>query len=222
MFRLSFCACADVLNDLDGRPGMYFVFHDLGVRTRGMYRLFFSVHSVAGLDKLLDPSTSKVRPASRAWASTTSDTFQVYTPAFFPGTMESTDLSRHFARQGMPIHLRHDYAAIRFQPYYKRPSEDQNQQQQQQQEPSPQQQPHHPSTAPPAQRQRQHQQRRHEQHVPAPSGMEGEDTDMDSNEVVTHITTSRPPPGHEESMGSTQDGVLYVTHQQQQELMNQS
>ncbi|KAJ3179422.1 hypothetical protein HDU85_004832 [Gaertneriomyces sp. JEL0708] len=201
-----------VLNDLDGRPGMYFVFHDLGVRTRGMYRLFFSVHSVAGLDKLLDPSTSKVRPASRAWASTTSGTFQVYTPAFFPGTMESTDLSRHFARQGMPIHLRHDYAAIRFQPYYKRPSEDQ----QQQQEPSPQQPSHPPPPA--AQRHQQRSQQRRHEHVPIEAG---EDTDMDSHEVVTHITTSRPPPGHDDTM-APHEGVLYVTPQQQQELMNQS
>ncbi|KNC98588.1 uncharacterized protein SPPG_06273 [Spizellomyces punctatus DAOM BR117] len=96
------------LHDLQGRPGMYFVFHDLNIRTRGIYRLHFAVMSLKGY-----------LPMSRAMATVVSEPFEVFTPAFFPGTMESTELSRAFARQGVPIHLRQDYSAIRLQPFHK-------------------------------------------------------------------------------------------------------
>ncbi|KAI9105849.1 velvet factor [Phlyctochytrium arcticum] len=96
------------LKHLDGHSGMYFVFYDLNVRTRGTYRLHFAVMSLKGYP-----------PVSMARAVVLSDPFEVYTPAFFPGTMESTELSRCFARQGVPIHLRQDYSAIRSQPFLK-------------------------------------------------------------------------------------------------------
>ncbi|KAJ3207261.1 hypothetical protein HDU67_007589 [Dinochytrium kinnereticum] len=90
-----------ILTDLDGSEGMFFVFHDLSVRAQGTYRLRFQVVDADGSKKV---SSSK----AIAW----SNVFEVFSPKVFPGMTESTALSRSFAKQGLPIHIRKDYAAI--------------------------------------------------------------------------------------------------------------
>ncbi|TPX63156.1 hypothetical protein SpCBS45565_g06821 [Spizellomyces sp. 'palustris'] len=92
----------EILRDTDGQLGMFFVFHDLSVRTKGQYRLkFLLVHlNLEG-------------KVSEAKGSLMTDTLDVFPPKTFPGMTESTRLSKCFARQGVPIHIRQDYSTSR-------------------------------------------------------------------------------------------------------------
>ncbi|KAJ1553291.1 hypothetical protein HK405_008376, partial [Cladochytrium tenue] len=84
-----------LLEDPDGGgEGVFFVFSDLSVRVKGIYRLKFHVVDVG----------TKVRASAAvtAW----SDPFEVFPPKVFPGMMPSTILSRAFANQGLAIHVR--------------------------------------------------------------------------------------------------------------------
>ncbi|KAJ3131590.1 hypothetical protein HDU90_008191 [Geranomyces variabilis] len=91
-------ASCDPLIDVDGQPGMYFVYNDLSVRPQGSYRLkFLLVH--LNLDLTL----------AEAMGTLLTDVFEVSPPKTFPGMTESTALSKCFARQGVPIHIRKDW-----------------------------------------------------------------------------------------------------------------
>ncbi|KAI8831514.1 velvet factor [Chytriomyces cf. hyalinus JEL632] len=83
------------LKDLDGVVGNFFVFHDLSVRSSGVYRLKFELF-------VMNITGAKMTPI----ASTSSDIFTVYTPKSFPGILETTALSRWFAKQGVSVRLR--------------------------------------------------------------------------------------------------------------------
>ncbi|KAJ3036398.1 hypothetical protein HDV00_002765 [Rhizophlyctis rosea] len=96
-----------ILTDIDGTEGMYFVFHDLSVRTRGTYRLKFSLVDVSSFTSLITSTSGRVK------TTLTSQAFEVFTPVTFPGTMEPTELSRCFARQGVPIHIRRDFSGMK-------------------------------------------------------------------------------------------------------------
>ncbi|KAJ3095038.1 hypothetical protein HDU97_007333 [Phlyctochytrium planicorne] len=90
-----------ILTDLDGTDGMFFVFHDLSVRAQGTYRLKFQV---------IDADGSRNMSAAKAVIWT--NVFEVFSPKVFPGMTESTPLSRSFAKQGLAIHIRKDYASV--------------------------------------------------------------------------------------------------------------
>ncbi|KAJ2615596.1 hypothetical protein H4S08_001165 [Coemansia sp. RSA 1365] len=81
------------LRDMADTQGAYFVFSDLSVRMEGSFRLRFDLFEIKG-------ATVYNR------ASVTSDNFFVYSPKRFPGMMESTQLSRLFAEQGLRIRIR--------------------------------------------------------------------------------------------------------------------
>ncbi|KAJ1539170.1 hypothetical protein HK405_013134, partial [Cladochytrium tenue] len=84
-----------LLDDPDGSgEGVFFVFSDLSVRIKGIYRLKFHVVDVG--------TTDRASAAVTAW----SDPFEVFPPKVFPGMMPSTSLSRAFANQGLSIHVR--------------------------------------------------------------------------------------------------------------------
>ena len=83
------------LNDDQGKLGLWFVLQDLSVRTEGNFRLKCS---------LVDVGSVK----SPVLATTDSDTFQVYSAKKFPGVIESTPLSKVFAKQGIRIPIRKD------------------------------------------------------------------------------------------------------------------
>ncbi|TPX68300.1 hypothetical protein CcCBS67573_g07217 [Chytriomyces confervae] len=83
------------LKDLDGVFGSFFVFHDLSVRSSGVYRLKFDLF-------VMNITGAKMTPI----ASTCSDVFTVYTPKSFPGILETTALSRCFAKQGVSVRQR--------------------------------------------------------------------------------------------------------------------
>ncbi|KAJ1552484.1 hypothetical protein HK405_011173, partial [Cladochytrium tenue] len=88
-------AHVSLLTDDEGNENLFFVFYELSVRTPGLYRLRFA---------LLDADSSSPSPGAKAIAW--SNVFEVFSPKVFPGMTESTALSRAFARQGVPIHIR--------------------------------------------------------------------------------------------------------------------
>ncbi|KAJ1539110.1 hypothetical protein HK405_013185, partial [Cladochytrium tenue] len=90
-----------LLEDEDGCEVMLFVFSDLSVRLQGRYCLRFL---------LLDISTPD---RSEALAVAWSGVFDVYSAKLFPGMTQSTPLSRHLSRQGVPIHIRVEPSAGR-------------------------------------------------------------------------------------------------------------
>ncbi|KAJ3197970.1 hypothetical protein HDU82_001299 [Entophlyctis luteolus] len=89
-----------VLYDENNKPGMFFVFYDLAVRKTGSFRLKFELYRI--IDRSKD-----VRDGASPICATMSDVFQVYRPNDFPGLLETTELSRAFARQGVPIKMKY-------------------------------------------------------------------------------------------------------------------
>ncbi|CAD0084101.1 unnamed protein product [Aureobasidium vineae] len=97
---------ANHLRDPSGKEGHWFVLQDLSVRTEAVFRLKMSFFDVGagssdGGSKL---STGK-RPVL---ATVFSDPFQVFSAKKFPGVIESTELSKCFAGQGIKIPIRKD------------------------------------------------------------------------------------------------------------------
>ncbi|KAJ2706025.1 hypothetical protein H4R19_005057 [Coemansia spiralis] len=88
------------LRGLDEQPGVYFVFPDLSIRKDGTYRMMFRFFDLRGQSGDLLASETKIQ------ATAYSDAFRVYSAKQFPGMMESTPLSKHFARQGVKIPVR--------------------------------------------------------------------------------------------------------------------
>ncbi|KAJ1958941.1 hypothetical protein GGI12_004603 [Dipsacomyces acuminosporus] len=88
------------LNNLDGTLGIFFVFPDLSIRKDGEYRLRFSFFDLKSETGDLITTSSPIR------ARIFSDPFKVYSAKQFPGMIESTTLSKHFAKQGVKIPVR--------------------------------------------------------------------------------------------------------------------
>lgn len=83
------------LYDTNERPGIWFIFQDLSIRTEGEFKLRFSfVQTNHGSAPIL--------------CRTFSSGFRSYSPKKFPGVIESTPLSRTFALQGVKISVRRD------------------------------------------------------------------------------------------------------------------
>ncbi|KAI8149041.1 velvet factor-domain-containing protein [Fennellomyces sp. T-0311] len=88
----------NVLNDLDDRLGIFFIFSDLSVRTEGAFCLRFRfIDLSAG-----DPLTMSTEILHEVY----SDPFQVYSAKNFPGMTGTTPLSQCFSRQGIKISVR--------------------------------------------------------------------------------------------------------------------
>ncbi|KAI9471583.1 velvet factor, partial [Coemansia mojavensis] len=81
------------LRDMSSVHGAYFVFSDLSVRMEGTFCLRFDLFEMVG-EQIFNR------------ASIVSNVFCVYSPKRFPGMMESTQLSRLFAEQGLRIRIR--------------------------------------------------------------------------------------------------------------------
>ncbi|KAK9467623.1 velvet factor [Lipomyces arxii] len=121
----SVVATAFKLLDVSGKLGIWFILQDLSVRTEGNFRL---KASFVDLGSPLPQSLLAMhgngphalpfdQPApvmvvntgtARVQATTFSDPFKVYIAKKFPGVIESTELSRCFARQGIKVPIRKD------------------------------------------------------------------------------------------------------------------
>ncbi|ORY06597.1 hypothetical protein K493DRAFT_310536 [Basidiobolus meristosporus CBS 931.73] len=85
------------LFNVEGEPGVYFVFPDLSVRTEGRFTLRFLFFNLA---------QNCFGGASLVQAQVFSDPFTVYLAKDFPGGCEPTDLTRCFIKQGIRIPTR--------------------------------------------------------------------------------------------------------------------
>ena len=101
------------LTDQNGKVGLWFVLQDLSVRTEGWFRLkmnFFNLSAFNLTDtenKATGPGTELLIEAP-CLASVFSKPFKVWSAKKFPGVIETTPLSRQFARQGIKIPIRKD------------------------------------------------------------------------------------------------------------------
>ncbi|KAK6538182.1 hypothetical protein TWF694_011064 [Orbilia ellipsospora] len=99
----SLTASAFRLTDPDNKIGIWFVLQDLSVRTEGTFRLKMNFVNV-GINGRLNTTGAPVP----ILASVFSAPFQVFSAKKFPGVIESTELSKCFATQGMKIPIRKD------------------------------------------------------------------------------------------------------------------
>jgi len=130
----SLAASAFRLTDPDDRIGIWFVLQDLSVRTEGTFRYFsfpppnFTKtntprlrFSFVNVGVSASPTTSNGAPGSGNVTATAvntgkapvlaacfSEVFTVYSAKRFPGVVESTNLSKCFATQGIKIPIRKD------------------------------------------------------------------------------------------------------------------
>ncbi|KAI9486159.1 MAG: velvet factor-domain-containing protein [Benjaminiella poitrasii] len=88
------------LYDPDNKQGVYFIFHNLCVRTEGNYTLKFLFISLAAGE----PMTMTTSVQDEVF----SEPFCVYSAKKFPGLTGSTLLSKCFSKQGIKIPIRHD------------------------------------------------------------------------------------------------------------------
>ncbi|CAJ0836114.1 8723_t:CDS:2 [Entrophospora sp. SA101] len=101
-------AQARVLRDVDNKPGIWFIYRDLSVRTDGMFYLKFQLFYIGFRGKINTTDNQ-----SRILATANSKPFTVYTAKKFPGMVEITPLTKAFIEQGSKIPSRRDLKRTR-------------------------------------------------------------------------------------------------------------
>ena len=111
----SLSASAFKLNDLNENFGIWFVLQDLSVRTEGWFRLKLNFVNVGqpntpGQSTAVNGQISQTvtKTSAPVLASIFSKPFRVFSAKKFPGVIDSTDLSKSFANQGIKIPIRKD------------------------------------------------------------------------------------------------------------------
>lgn len=122
----SLSASAFRLNDPDDKIGVWFILQDLSVRTEGVFRYVVRPLIPTGMGSRLttcslkmsfvnvglktDPDAPPVvnHGSAPVLATVFSEPFQVFSAKKFPGVIESTQLSKCFALQGIKIPIRKD------------------------------------------------------------------------------------------------------------------
>lgn len=89
------------LEDEHGKRGFFYIFPDLSIRVEGRYRLKFDLLRV-----VLPPGPPALPGTNHVAAEVLSDVFVVYAAKKFPGMMQSTELTKAIARQGIKISVR--------------------------------------------------------------------------------------------------------------------
>lgn len=105
----SLSASAFRLTDPDNKIGIWFILQDLSVRTEGTFRLKMNFVNVGTQSTDMSDGAPVVNHGSApVLASVFSEPFQVFSAKKFPGVIESTQLSKCFALQGIKIPIRKD------------------------------------------------------------------------------------------------------------------
>ena len=115
---------AFTLKDPKGKDGLWFILQDLSVRTEGSFRyvgedgckICFIINNVHSLkmnfvdvgSAMGEGRQSLNKGFAPVLASVFSQPFQVFSAKKFPGVIESTELSKAFAGQGIKIPIRKD------------------------------------------------------------------------------------------------------------------
>ncbi len=79
------------------------MFPDLSVRMEGAYRLKINVMNLAWASESCELGTS-----GQIVCSAMTNVFRAYTAKRFPGMLESNELMKHFAKQGLKLIIRKD------------------------------------------------------------------------------------------------------------------
>jgi hypothetical protein len=109
-------ATAVPLKDEHGKHGFLYIFPDLSIRVEGRYRLKFD------LLRVVVPPGSPVLGTNHVAAEVLSDVFVVYAAKEFPGMMQSTELTKAIARQGIKIAVRGEPQSRRSSTTSRKPS----------------------------------------------------------------------------------------------------
>lgn len=101
------------LTDENGKVGLWFILQDLSVRTEGTFRLklsFFNLSSfnLSENENKISGKGPELMNEAPCLASVFSKVFRVWSAKKFPGVIETTSLSRRFAKQGIKIPIRKD------------------------------------------------------------------------------------------------------------------
>ncbi len=92
------------LKDLEQTLGIWFILHDLSIRSEGVFRLkcnFIDLSSPSGSEPL-------DKGAAPVICTCFSNSFEVFSAKKFPGVIDSTQLSKCFASQGIKIPTRRE------------------------------------------------------------------------------------------------------------------
>ncbi|XJO78721.1 hypothetical protein BDV3_003119 [Batrachochytrium dendrobatidis] len=93
---------ADLLIDLNGTNGVFFIFSDISVRVHGRYRLKCQL-----MKKNFSNGEFNLDVCSIAYTRP----FMMYPPKNYPGMTEGTNLSRWFSQQGALVSVRRFYVS---------------------------------------------------------------------------------------------------------------
>ncbi|KAI0068580.1 hypothetical protein BV25DRAFT_1866564 [Artomyces pyxidatus] len=108
---LSANACR--LLDEHRRPGVFFLFQDLSIRTEGSFRLRLRLMNI-GAPPAPSPGASRVHTdVSPVLAQTYTEPFDVYSAKRFPGVPDTTALSIAFGNQGQKLPLRNRHGSTK-------------------------------------------------------------------------------------------------------------
>jgi hypothetical protein len=99
------------LKDMDNKVGLWFILQDLSVRTEGWFRLKMNFFSLGEFNLTTDSASAGnlhggLLEQAPCLASVFSKPFKVWSAKKFPGVIETTELSRSFAKQGIKIPIR--------------------------------------------------------------------------------------------------------------------
>ncbi|KAL6716242.1 hypothetical protein ACLMJK_005808 [Lecanora helva] len=100
----SLCVSAFKLTDPNNNMGVWFILQDLSVRQEGSFRLKMNFVNVGKAETVGTLNTD----SAPILATCFSEVFHVFSAKKFPGVIESTNLSRCFATQGIKIPIRKD------------------------------------------------------------------------------------------------------------------
>ncbi|KIY69711.1 hypothetical protein CYLTODRAFT_420398 [Cylindrobasidium torrendii FP15055 ss-10] len=104
-------ANAQLLKDEHRKPGIFFLFQDLSVRTEGSFRLRMRLVNI-GAHPAPDPGAVGVHTdVSPVLAQTFTEPFTVWSAKRFPGVPDTTALSIAFGNQGQKLPLRNRHGS---------------------------------------------------------------------------------------------------------------
>ncbi|KAI0320659.1 velvet factor-domain-containing protein [Amylostereum chailletii] len=104
-------ANASRLLDEHRKPGVFFLFQDLSIRTEGSFRLRLRLMNIGAPPSPDSGATSIHTGVSPILAQTFTDAFDVYSAKRFPGVPDTTALSIAFGNQGQKLPLRNRHGS---------------------------------------------------------------------------------------------------------------
>ncbi|PAV21332.1 developmental regulator [Pyrrhoderma noxium] len=99
------------LNDEHRKPGIFFLFQDLSIRTEGTFKLRLRLMNVGAHPAPESGANRVMTTQAPILAQTFTDSFTVYSAKRFPGVPDTTALSIAFGNQGQKLPLRNRHGS---------------------------------------------------------------------------------------------------------------